>query len=211
MENLKAVFLVGTLKKEGDFSHTEFLSQFLAGKLKTYGVQSEVIRLIDKNIPLGLENDMGNGDEWSDILKSLFEADIVILATPIWWGSYSSLIQKIMERMNNVRGADFTKTGKSPFNNKVGGIVVSGAEDGAEYVIGHLSMFMSWVGFSMPPACSLSSLLGMNYSNTDAKELSVEYEKNYGNMAGVTAANLSALAILLKKNSIFPSLSDKIV
>jgi hypothetical protein len=37
-------------------------------------------------------------DEWPEIADKLRKADIVIFATPIWWGQRSSLIQRVIER-----------------------------------------------------------------------------------------------------------------
>lgn len=202
--NLKAVFLNGTLKSKGEVSHTEILSEFLATKLKAYNVESEIIHLAEKSIALGVQSDMGAGDEWPAILEKLFTADIIILATPIWWGSYSSLTQKVIERMDSVRGEEFATTGKSPFNNKVGGVVITGAQDGAEQIIGHLAMIMSWIGLTVPPACSVSILAGINYSLNDRAQLLEQYEKDYGAIAQVTAANLAAQAKLLKEHPIYP-------
>lgn len=196
---LKATFLVATLKPDNEVSHTEALSRLLAEKLKAHEVESEIVRLAERNIPLGTQGDMGKGDEWPEILKKLIASDIIIFATPVWFGSYSSLLQKIIERMDSVRGPEFTKNGKSPFNNKVGGVVVTGGQDGAEAIIGHIAMFMSWIGLTIPPAYSLTFLSGMNFAEESMEVLIEGYKKDNDDIAGVTAANLASLAKLLKK------------
>ena len=198
---LKATFLIATLKPAAELSHTEILSRLLGDALSPLGVESEWIHLADRNIELGTKNDMGKDDEWPAILEKLFASDIVIFGTPTWWGSHSSLMQKVLERMDNVRGDEFTKTGKSPFNNKVGAIIVTGAQDGAEQIIGHLMMVMSWVGFTIAPAGSLSIIAASNYSSDNEKEIRTSYQKEYGAMAKVTAQNIANLAALLKKRS----------
>jgi len=198
---LKATFLIATLKPDAELSHTEILSGVLRDMLHPLGVDCEMIRLAERNIKLGNKNDMGGDDEWPSILKKLFASDIVIFATPIWWGSHSSLMQKVLERTDNVRGEEFTKTGKSPLNKKVGGIVITGAQDGAENIIGHLMMVMSWIGLTIPPAGSLSVLASANYSSNNREEILKGYQKEYGGQAKVTAQNLVTLATLLKKQS----------
>ena len=205
-QNLKAVFLVGTLKATPLSSHTQVLSEFLAQKLEKYNVESEFIRLADYDIKPGIEDDMGNGDEWPTILEKLVASDIIILSTPIWWGTYSSLIQRAVERMDHVRGPEFYSTGKSPFSNKVGGMVVTGGSDGAEFVIGHLAMFMSWSGLTIPPACSVSVLSGVNFEDKSDAELIEAYKKDSEGVAEVTAANLATTARLLKMNQVYPSI-----
>jgi multimeric flavodoxin WrbA len=202
---LQAVFLLGTLKNADEISHTEALSNLLTEKLTSHGVQSEIIRLAAYNIPPGTQNDMEEGDEWPKIFRKLIAADIIILATPIWWGSYSSLIQRAIERMDTIRGGEFRKTGTSPLHNKVGGVVITGGEDGAEYCIGHLCMFMAWVGLSIPPAPSLSVLSFVNFENKGLEELTELYRKDNEGLAEITARNLSALARTLKSNPIYPA------
>src|SRR3989344_7466875 len=99
---MKAIFLLATLKHNDEVSNTEVLSELLAEKLKDHSIESEIVRLIDYNIPPGLKSDMGAGDDWPQILKKVLAADIVIFATPIWWGIASSLMQRIIERMDEL-------------------------------------------------------------------------------------------------------------
>lgn len=200
-QKLKAVFLIATLKPDNEVSHTEALALLLDEKLKAHGVESQMIRLAERNIPVGTQSDMGKGDEWPGILKTLIASDIVILATPIWFGNYSSLLQKIIERMDSARGPEFTKNGKSPFNNKVGAVIVTGGQDGAEAIIGHIGMFMSWIGFTLPPAYSLSVLSSMNFEEKSMQELIEGYKKKSNAIAEVTAGNLTSLAQLIRKNN----------
>jgi multimeric flavodoxin WrbA len=60
-------------------------------------------------------------------------SDIIIFATPIWSGIQSSLIQRVIERLDELND-ELLETGKSEFANKVGGIVITGDEDGAEHI-----------------------------------------------------------------------------
>jgi len=203
--SLQAVFLICTIKPDDELSHTEVLSELLAEKLQAHDVESELLRLADKNIKFGLYNNMGEGDEWPPILEKILKADIIIFATPIWWGTQSSVMQKVLERMNKVRTEEFFKRGASPLSNKVGGIVITGGEDGAEFIIGHLAKFMTWIGLTLPPMCSVSVLSSTNYkSDVDREELFQEYEEKVGTLASITANNLSATVALLKERPLFP-------
>jgi multimeric flavodoxin WrbA len=197
-EQLTAVFLLGTLKLSPEFSHTDALCEFLAGHLKEQNVTSEIIRLVDFNIKPGVETDMG-GDDWPKILDKVLAADIVIFATPIWWGIQSSVIQRVIERMDALND-ELLETGKSELANKVGGIVITGAEDGAEHIIGNLSNFMVWNGLTMPPACSLSWL---GDASKDTKQSLIEKfgkQKSTTGMAKTMSRNLVFFSRLLKAN-----------
>lgn len=154
---LRAVFLLGTLKKRQVLSHTQALCEVVADVLeKQEDVRSEIIRLRDYDIQAGTKTEIDN-DDWPRIVKKMTAADIVIFATPIWWGIQSSLTQRAIERLDELND-ELLETGRSVFANKVGGIVITGAEDGAEHIIGNILNFMSWNGFSIPPAPSVTWL-----------------------------------------------------
>ena len=154
---LKAIFLLGTLKKKQVLSHTHVLCEIVAGVLKSQeNIDCEIVRLRDYDIQPGTKTEIDD-DDWPKILEKMFAADIVIFATPVWWGIQSSLIQRVIERLDELND-ELLETGKSKFANKVGGIVITGAEDGAEHIIGNILNFMSWNGFTIPPTPSVTFL-----------------------------------------------------
>ncbi len=199
-ERLKAVMLVATLKKSPEVSNTQMMCQYLAEHLKPYNVASEIIRMVDFNIFPGLARNMGKGDEWPKIIPKMLKADIIIFATPIWWGIESSVMQRAIERLDTENDT-LLETGISPFANKVGGIVVSGAEDGAQHIIGNLLNFMVWNGLTMSPACSFSRLGGLPETYAETKKLFDEKEADSTKLqAEVMARNLVHVVRLLKKD-----------
>jgi multimeric flavodoxin WrbA len=197
---MKALFLLASLKRGGEWSHTRVLCDLLADKLKEAGVESEIVALVDHHIPPGLKTDMGlvdgKQDEWPAIVQKMFAADIIIFATPIWWGNMSSLMQRAIERLDELND-EIAATGKSEFLNKAGGMVITGAEDGAQHVIGNISNFMSWNGLTLPPASSLSYL--GSFGNTP--EEAMQKLKTTSSAAAITVArNLAHIAKTLKEN-----------
>jgi multimeric flavodoxin WrbA len=175
----KAIILLATLKKDAP-SNTEALSDFLIEKLQKNGVSCETVKLVNQNILPGTYEDMGAGDAWPGILAKLLEADIIIFATPVWWGSHSSEMQKVIERLDSIH--DEILSGKeSRLADKVGGIVITGDSDGAEQIIGIISNFINAIGILLPPFATLSVL--WEGHRKDAKktreQLMEEYEKEY--------------------------------
>lgn len=201
---MKALFLIGSLKRteRGEYSNTRVLATLLAEKFTEAGVESEFVNLIEHHIPAGTKTDLGQvdgkRDEWPDIVQKMFVADIIIFGTPIWWGNMSSLMQRVVERMDELN-EEIEDSGKSEFLNKVGGMVITGAEDGAQHVIGSLANFMSWNGLSLPPAPSLSYL---GWNDISAEELLKKFktEGSTNAMATTVARNLVHLAKVLKEN-----------
>jgi len=197
-EPLKAIFLLGTLKKKQVLSHTQALCEVVAEVFKKQeGVDSEIVRLRDYDIQPGTKTEIDD-DDWPKILDKMLASDIVIFATPVWWGIQSSLIQRIIERLDELND-ELLDTGKSGFANKVGGIVITGAEDGAEHIIGNILNFMSWNGFTIPPAPSVSWLGDASGQTKDA--LKRKFRKGaVGSMVRTFARNEAYLARLLKQN-----------
>ena len=60
----------------------------------------ETIKLVNHTILPGTQSNMGAGDAWPAILDTVLGSDILILATPIWWNNQSSLIQRVIERLD---------------------------------------------------------------------------------------------------------------
>lgn len=195
---LKAVFLLGTLKKKQVLSHTDALCEVVAETLlKQENVKSEIIRLRDYDIQPGTKTEIDN-DDWPGIVEKMRAADIIIFATPIWWGIQSSLLQRAIERLDELND-ELLETGKSDFANKVAGIVITGAEDGAEHTIGNILNFVSWNGFSVPPAPSVSWLGDATGETKDSLKRKFKRGPVYS-MVKTFARNEAYLARLLKAN-----------
>ena len=150
LSNLKAIFINTSLKSTKEPSNTESLMQEVQKIYKEINVESEMIRLADYNIALGVEEDMGNGDEWPQIYTKVLEADILIIGSPIWLGEKSSLATQAIERLYG-SSSKTNEKGQSVFYNKVGGVVVTGNEDGAKHASASILYSLSHMGFVIPP------------------------------------------------------------
>ena len=198
---LRATILLATLKSKNGkaFSNTKVLSEILCDELATHAVKSEIVYLAEYKILPGVKSNMGRGDEWPNILNKLVRSDIIVFATPIWWGGHSSLMQRVFERLDELNDK-IVDTGKSEFLNKVGGMVITGAEDGAQQVIASIANFMVWNGLTLPPACSPSYLNYYDVKTAAALKKKLLGQKYTVAMAKTMARNLAYLARLLKEH-----------
>jgi multimeric flavodoxin WrbA len=180
---MKAIILLGTLKKEG-VSNTEVLSEFLAGFFRKQQVECSIIKLVHYNILPGTYSDMGPGDDWPNILQQLLAADIIIFATPIWWGNQSSEIQKVIERLDELHD-EILAGKKSRLEGKMGGMVITGDSDGAQHVIANISNFFNAIGIALAPYATLSVLWEgqKKGAKTSREELLKKYEETYAGTA----------------------------
>src|SRR4051812_18990628 len=101
-QELNVVVLNASLKHGPEISNTEELAQLVLDNMKPNQIKSEIIRLADKNIPVGLGFRESAEDEWPGIVEKIKKADIVIFATPIWWGGRSSVMQRVIERLDSL-------------------------------------------------------------------------------------------------------------
>ena len=149
--NLKAVILNCTLKRSPEISNTRALIDKAVKLFHEQGVETEVIRVIDHNIRFGVSSDEGEGDEWPEILKKIKACDILIIGSPIWFGVRSAVAQMVLERLDGTYDESDPETGQFPLYGKVGGVVITGNEDGAHDVAANTLFNLSHLGCTIPP------------------------------------------------------------
>jgi multimeric flavodoxin WrbA len=201
-DRLKAIFLLATLKHKrggGEFSHTDTMCELVVECLRAYNVKSEIVRLVDYDIKPGIKSNMGKGDDWPGILKKVLAADIIVFATPIWWGNQSSLMQRVIERLDELHN-ELLDTGKSRLANKVGGIVITGEEDGEQHITGNISNFLLSIGVTLPPQCAVTYL--GDYTRATKSSLGKRFREENGDAVETMARNLAFFARLLRENNI---------
>jgi multimeric flavodoxin WrbA len=175
---MHATILLGTLKKTG-LSHTATLVEFLSERMTRAGIESETVKLVDYDILPGTYSTMGDGDQWPLILGKLLRSDIIIFATPVWWGNHSSLIQRVIERLDELH--DYLIAGKpSGLEGKVTGIVITGDSDGAQHITGNICNFCNGIGMVIPPFATLSVLWERHAKESDVtrETLLRKYDKD---------------------------------
>lgn len=149
--NFKALFLNCTLKRSPDVSNTEALIDKVAGLMAELGVVSETMRVTDYKVAFGVSSDEGEGDEWPVILERVKACDILVIAMPIWFGVRSSVAQLVVERLDGTYSEGDPTTGQYPLYGKVGGVIVTGNEDGAHDCCANTLFNLTHLGCMVPP------------------------------------------------------------
>lgn len=149
--SFKALFLNCTLKRSPEVSNTEALIGKVAALLADLDVMSETIRVTDYNVAFGVSSDEGDGDEWPAILERVKACDILVIAMPIWFGVRSSVAQLVMERLDGTYAEGDPITGQYPLYGKVGGVIVTGNEDGAHDCCANTLFNLTHLGCMVPP------------------------------------------------------------
>ena len=199
MSSLKALILNATLKDSKEKSNTEALAEKVQVIYKNQKVESEIIRLADYNILNGISADMGEGDEWPLIFEKVKSADILIIGTPLWLGEKSSIATLAIERLYG-SSSETNDKGQAVYYNKVGGVIVTGNEDGAKHAAASIIYVLSHMGFVIPPNVDTYWVgeAGPGPSYIDAGQNN-DFTKKHIEML---AYNTMHLANLLNKNPI---------
>ncbi len=199
---LYALFLNCTLKKGPEVSNTEALCNLLIDRLKAHepDIEAEIVRVVDYDVKPGVGNDEGDGDEWPLILEKVKRANIIVPAMPIWMGVRSSVMQRVIERLDGTtRTVMCEKTGQFPLYGSVAGIVVTGNEDGSHDCVANTFGNLLHFGATVPPNTDLywvgDAGPGASYIEAGG-ELSPYVRRN----AELTATNLLFAAKLLREN-----------
>jgi multimeric flavodoxin WrbA len=197
-EVIKVLVLNGSLKHSPSVSNTQKVTELVLSHMQNYGsIEVEHIRLADKNIPVGLGFKEGEGDEWPIIVDKIIKSDIIIFATPIWWGQRSSLMQKAIERMDAF-DEEVIHGGRSALLNKIAGVVITGSEDGAQQVLASIMEVLTFMNFTLPPNCCTYWVGEVGLDPKTDRERRLK-NKAVDHMALNSAKSLMYYARLLKK------------
>lgn len=147
---LHAALLNCTLKRSPEVSNTEALMRNVMAWFDALNVTSDLIRVVDFDVRFGVTSDEGDGDEWPALLERIKAADILVVGTPIWFGVRSSVAQMVVERLDGTY-QERNEAGQYPLYNTVGGVVVTGNEDGAHAAAETTLFNLSHLGCTIPP------------------------------------------------------------
>lgn len=176
-------------------SSTEALLTQVMDELEKHGASGAVVRAVDHNIKPGVTSDEGKGDDWPALRRRVINADILIIATPIWLGQPSSVAKRVMERMD----AFLTETddrGRMPSYGKVAFAVVVGNEDGAHHCAAEIIQALTEVGFTAP-AGAVTYWVGEAQGDKEYKDLA-RTPKVIAETTAMLVSNAAHLARLLK-------------
>jgi len=201
-EELRVLVLNASLKHAAGLSNTGELADLVIENMREHRIVAETVRLADQKLPVGLGFRESPDDDWPGIVERIKNADIVIFATPIWWGGRSSLLQRVIERMDAF-DEEAVEGGRSVLLNKVAGVVITGSEDGAQATLGSVMEVLTFMNFTLPPECCAYWVgeVGLDPQTDRKRRLA---NKSTRHMAASMARNLVFYAQLLRKFPLTP-------
>jgi multimeric flavodoxin WrbA len=192
---LRALVLCCTLKKGSTPSSSELIGREVLDALAGHDVDGELLRVVDYDVRFGITADEGDGDQWPQIRAKVLDADILVMATPVWMGQPASVCKMALERLD----AELSHTddqGRLLTYGKVAGVAVVGNEDGAHHVSAEVLQSLVDVGYSVP-ASAVTYWVGEAMQGTDYQDLDPRPETTAGTNR-IVAAHTAHLARLLR-------------
>ena len=195
MTSLTALALCCSLKPTTEDSSTMLLAQQVLDQLASHGVTGSAVHVLDHDVRPGVTTDEGDGDEWPALRRQVLDADVLVLATPIWMGQPSSVAKRVLERLD-AETAETDEDGRPTMFGKVAVVAVVGNEDGAHHVVAECYQALADVGFTIP-AQGQTYWVGEAMGSTDYRDLGSTPDATAGTTA-TAAANAAHLARLLQ-------------
>ena len=175
--------LVGSPRKNGN---TELLTKHTLKAISQEGLDTELIRLAGLKIgpctacmACQKEEACSIKDDLFPIYLRMKEADGIILASPVYYGSATSLIKGLMERVGYI-----SRWNGEPFQRKVGGPLVVARRSGRTFTIAQLTFWFQILGFFIPGSTYWNVAIGREKGDVKQDEEGLETAWNFGkNMA----------------------------
>ena len=122
---------------------------------------------------------MDANDQMDRVYEGIvFWADAIIVASPIRWGSASSLYFKMIERMNCIQN-QVTIRDNVLIRNKVASFIITGGQDNIQAVAGQMLVFFTELGFDVPQFPFIAHSRGWS---AEDMERNVGYVKRSGEL-----------------------------
>ena len=206
---LKALFINATLKRSPEKSHTQGLIDASAAIMTKHGVRVDHLRAVDHDIATGVYPDMTeNGwdtDEWPALWPRVRDADILVLAGPIWLGDNSSVMKQVIERLYAMSG-ELNDKGQYVYYGRVAGCLITGNEDGVKHCAMNLLYSLQHLGYAIAPNADAGWIGEAGPGPSYLDEGSGGPENDFTNRSTTFMTwNLMHLAALLRSADGFPS------
>lgn len=179
---MKAVGIVGSPRKGGN---TEILTEHTLKAIAEEGIETELIRLAGLDIRGCTACMACRNEEKCPIEDDLFpvylkmkEADAIVLASPVYFGSATASIKALMERTGFISGR------RRVFAGKVGGPLVVARRAGQNFTFAQLMYWFHILGFYMPGSSYWNIAFGRERGEVASDEEGMNTASNFGkNMA----------------------------
>jgi len=189
---VKAIGIVGSPRKNGN---TEILTEHTLRAIAEEGLETELIRLAGLDIrpcnacmvcreeepqPCPINDDL------LPIYNKMLEAEAIILASPVYFGSATALLKAFIERTGYIAYR------KKPFAGKVGGPLVVARRAGENFTFAELMFWFHVMGMIMPGSTYWNVAIGRDKGDVWDDEEGLATAWNFGKNIAFLVKKLKA-------------------
>jgi multimeric flavodoxin WrbA len=182
---MKVIAIIGSPRRNGN---SEQLAAHALKAVAEEGIETEILSLAGKDIKpcnacmaCNQKEECSIKDDFTDIYQKMKEADGIILASPVYYGSCTALLKALMERAGYV-----ARYNGEPFKGKVGGPLVVARRAGQNFTIAQLDFWFHIVGMVEPGSTYWNMAFGRQKGEVAQDEEGLKTAWNFGkNLAWV--------------------------
>jgi len=176
---MKVIAIIGSPRRNGN---TEVLAAHTLKAVAEEGIETEIVPLAGLDIKpctacmaCNQKEECSIKDDFPPLYQKMKEADGIILASPVYYGSCTALLKTLMERAGYV--ARFNGQG---FKGKVGGPLVIARRAGHNFTIAQLDLWFNIVGMVVPGSTYWNIAFGRNKGEVTQDEEGMQTAWNFG-------------------------------
>jgi multimeric flavodoxin WrbA len=185
---LKAVGIVGSPRRGGN---TEIITAHCLKAMAEEGIKTELVRLAGRDIRgcnhcgyCRRHDGCSIEDDLQPIYKKMTGADVLIVASPVYYSSAPSLIKGLLER------AGFMSFRKKPFTGKVGGPLVVARRAGQNFTFAELLYWFHIMQIINPGSTYWNIAFGREKGEVAKDEEGMRTAWNFGKNCAMLAKKL---------------------
>ena len=187
---MKALGIVGSPRKNGN---TEILTAHTLKAIAEEGLETELVRLAGLDIrPCNAcmvckeEERCPIKDDMFPIYHKMKEAEVIILASPVYYSSVTALLKALMERVGYI-----SRTHRS-FAGKVGGPLVVARRAGQNFTLSQLAYWFYLMGCFVPGSTYWNIAFGHGKGDVEQDEEGLKTAWNFGKNVAFLVKKLKA-------------------
>ena len=187
---MKVIGIIGSPRKNGN---TEILTTRTLEAIAEEGIDTELIPLAGLDIrPCNACMACDSGEQCSiqddlfPIYLKMKEADGIILASPVYFGSATALIKALMERVGYI-----VRKNGNPFSRKVGGPLVVARRAGHTFTMAQMTSWFQIMGMVVPGSTYWNIAFGRKIGEVSNDEEGMETAWNFGKNVAWAVKNLT--------------------
>jgi multimeric flavodoxin WrbA len=146
---MKVIAIIGSPRKNGN---TEQLAAYTLKAIAEEGLETEIIPLAGKDIKpcsacmaCSKEGECSIKDDLDPVFQKMLQADGIILASPVYFGSCTALLKALIERTG-----DMARFKGNVLKNKVGGPLVVARRAGQNFTVAQIDFWFHVMGIIEP-------------------------------------------------------------